>query len=328
MSVLARPFRVVSCAASFGVFTKEPLQRLIDAGCDVWINPTGRVLTKAEIVEKAYEADAVIVGNDDFGDDVIRKLPNLKLIARHGAGINNIGYSEARERGITVTNTPGANAEETADLTFALLLDLERHVSQMNLELRGGTWRKRAGHSLYGKTIGIIGVGRIGQAVARRAMGFGMDILGNDIKPDEGAAKTGLIFTSLNDLLKRSDIVTIHTPLTQATENLIGAKELRMMKDDAALINTARDGIVRHAALAKALEEGRLYGYASDVHDGEPPKHSPLFDLPNVVVTPHAGSATYEANYRMGMAVADNVIAFMEGHTPPNVVTAMSQIYG
>ena len=198
----------------------------------------------------------------------------------------------------------------------------------MNLELKEGEWRKRAGHSLYGKTIGIIGVGRIGKAVARRAMGFGLDILGNDIAPDEAAAKTGLIFTSLNDLLRRSDIVTLHVPLTQATENLIGAKELRMMKDDSILINTARDGIIRHSALAKALNEGRLYGYASDVHHGEPPKHSPLFDLPNVIVTPHAGSATYEANYRMGMAVADNVIAFMEGHTPPNVVTAMSQIYG
>ena len=321
-------FKVVSCAATFGVFTNEPLKRLEDAGCEVWVNPFGRVLKKSEIIEYSHDADAIIVGNDDFGDDVIRGLPNLKLIARHGAGVNNIGYQEAVRRGITVTNTPGANAEETADLTFALILDLERHVSQMNLELKEGEWRKRAGHSLYGKTIGIIGVGRIGKAVARRAMGFGLDILGNDIVPDEAAAKTGLIFTSLNDLLRRSDIVTLHVPLTQATENLIGAKELRMMKDDSILINTARDGIIRHSALAKALNEGHLYGYASDVHHGEPPKHSPLFDLPNVIVTPHAGSATYEANYRMGMAVADNVIAFMEGHTPPNVVTAMSQIYG
>lgn len=321
-------FKVVSCAATFGVFTEEPLHRLEAAGCDVWINPYGRVLKKQEILEHAYDADAVIVGNDDFGDDVIRALPNLKLIARHGSGVNNIGYHEAHRRGITVTNTPGANAEETADLTFSLILDLERHVSQMNYELKGGAWRKRAGHSLYGKTIGVVGVGRIGQAVARRAMGFGLDILGNDIAPDENAAKTGLIFTGLNDLLRRSDIVTLHVPLTQATENLIGAKELRMMKDDAILINTARDGIIRHSALVKALGEGRLYGYASDVHQGEPPKHSPLFDLPNVLVTPHAGSATYEANYRMGMAVADNIMAFIDGRTPPNVVSAMSQIYG
>ena len=319
--------KVFSCAATFGVFTKEPLERLEAAGCEVWVNPTGRVLTKAEILEHAYDADVAIVGNDDFNGDVIRRLPNLKLITRHGSGVNNIDFSEAKHRGIVVTNTPDANVEETADLTFGLILDLERHLSQMNAELKDGIWRKRAGHSLYGKTIGIIDVGRIGQAVARRAMGFGLDILGNDINPDESAARTGLIFTSLNDLLKRSDIVTIHTPLTQATENLIGAKELRMMKDDAILINTSRDGIVRHSALTKALTEGRLYGYASDVHAGEPPKHSPLFDLPNVIVTPHAGSATYEANYRMGMAVADNVIAFMDGCVPPNVVTSLGQFY-
>ena len=293
----------------------------------MWVNPTGRVLTKAEILRFAYDADAVIVGNDDFNADVIRRLPNLKLIARHGSGVNNIAFSETLRRGIVVTNTPGANAEETADLTFGLILDLERHISQMNYELKGDEWRKRPGHSLYGKTIGIIGVGRIGQAVARRAMGFGLDILGNDINPDESAAKTGLIFTSLNDLLKRSDIVTIHTPLTQATENLIGAKELRMMKDNAILINTSRDGIIRHAALTKALTEGRLYGYASDVHEGEPPKHSSLFDMPNVLVTPHAGSATYEANYRMGMAVADNIIAFKDGVTPPNVVASLAQFF-
>ena len=236
--------KVFSCAATFGVFTKEPLERLEAAGCEVWVNPTGRVLTKAEILEHAYDADVAIVGNDDFNGDVIRRLPNLKLIARHGSGVNNIDFSEAMHRGIVVTNTPDANIEETADLTFGLVLDLERHLSQMNAELKGGIWRKRAGHSLYGKTIGIIGVGRIGQAVARRAMGFGLDILGNDINPDESAARTGLIFTNLNDLLKRSDIVTIHTPLTQATENLIGAKELRMMKDDAILINTSRDGII------------------------------------------------------------------------------------
>ena len=285
-------------------------------------------MTKKEILDFAYGADAVVVGNDVFSDDIIRQLPDLKLIARHGAGVDNIGYQEARRRGIIVTNTPGANAEETADLTFGLILDLERHITQMNNELKHGTWKKCAGHSLYGKTIGIIGVGTIGTAVARRAMGFGMDILGNDIRDRPDAARTGLIFTSLNDLLKRSDIVTLHTPLTDVTKNLIGAKELRMMKDDAILVNTARDGIVRHSALEKALAEGRLHGYATDVHPSEPPKHLAMYDLPNVIVTPHAGSATYESNLRMGMAVADNIIAVKNGVEPPNLVTPLTQLYG
>lgn len=328
MSNSTKTFTISSCAATFGVFTKEPVERLREAGCTVKLNPHGRVLKRAEIIEHAYDADVVVVGNDDFSREVIRSLPHLKLIARHGSGTNNIDYAEAMRRGILITNTPGANAEETADLTFALILNLERHVSLMDAELKRGVWRKRAGHSLYGKTIGIIGVGAIGRAVARRAMGFGMDILGNDIQENPEAAKMGLIFTTLNDLLRRSDIVTIHTPLTAATRNLIGARELRLMKDDAILVNTARDGIVRYSALERMLVSGKLYGYAADVHDGEPPKNPSIFELPNVLVTPHAGSATYEANFRMGMAVADNIITFKDGIAPPNLVTPMNHLYG
>lgn len=322
------PFKVVSLSVSFGVFTTEPVRRLEAAGCEVILSPYSRAMTSEEIVEAAYDADAVVLGNGRMTAQVISQLPNLKLIARHGRGVDNIDYAEARRRGIIVTNTTGANVEETADLTFALILDLERHVTQMNNELKGGTWAKHAGHSLFGKTIGIIGVGDIGTAVARRAMGFGMDILGYDIKERPEAAITGLIFTSLNDLLRRSDVVTLHTPLTDISRNMLGAKELRMMKDDAVLINTSRAGIVRQAALEKALHEGRLYGYATDVYSGEPPRVPDFASLPNVIVTPHAGSATYESNLRMGMAVADNIIAVKNGVEPPNLVTPLTQLYG
>ena len=325
---MSAPFRVASCAASFGVFTKEPVERLEAAGCEVAISPYGRAMTKKEIVEFSRGAEAVVLGNGKMPASVIDALPNLRIIARHGRGVDNIDYNEATKRGIVVTNAPGTNTEETADLTFGLILDLERHLTLMNNELKSGTWRKRAGHSLYGKTIGIIGVGDIGIAVAKRAMGFGMDIIGCDIHERPEASVTGLIFTSLNDLLKRSDIVTLHTPLTDVTRNLIGAKELRMMKDDAVLVNTARAGIVRQSALEKALLEGRLYGYATDVHAGEPPQIAKIAELPNVLVTPHAGSATYEANLRMGMAVADNIIAVKDGVTPPNLVTPVTLLYG
>ena len=322
------PFKVCSCAASFGVFCREPIDRLEAAGCDVTINPFGRALTKKETIEFAADADAVVLGNGLMPASVIESLPKLKMIARHGRGVDGIDFTAATSRGITITNTPGANTEETADLTFGMILDLERHITLMNNELKNGVWKKRAGHSLYGKTIGIIGVGDIGIAVARRAMGFGMDILGCDINQRCDAAVTGLIFTSLNDLLRRSDIVTIHTPLTDMTKNLIGAKELRMMKDDAILVNTARAGIVRQAALEKALMEGRLYGYATDVHEKVPPRLSRIADYPNVIVTPHAGSATLEANLRMSMAVADNIIAVKNGVVPPNLVTPMNLLYG
>lgn len=259
---------------------------------------------------------------------MIRALPKLKLIARHGTGIDSIAYVEARSCGIVITNAPGTNSEETADLTFGIILDLERNISLMHAELKSGIWKKRAGHSLYGKTIGIIGVGAIGQAVARRAMGFGMDILGNDIVQRPEAARTGLIFTSLNELLRKSDIVTLHVPLTGATRNLIGAKELRMMREDAILVNTSRWGIIRKEALEKALQSGQLMGYATDVHEQEPGPAPSFADLPNVLVTPHAGSATYETNLRMGMTVADNIIAVKNGVTPPNLVTPVSLIFG
>lgn len=321
-------FNVVSFAATFGVFTREPLERPEAAGCNVTIVEHDHPLTPVEMMYHAQEADAVILGGGGMKRSVMERLPRLKLIVQHGRGIDGIDYTTAMKCGITIANTPGVNTEETADLTFGLIIDLERHITQMNNELKNGIWKKRAGHSLYGKTIGIVGVGAIGKAVARRAMGFGMDILGNDIFPQEDAAATGLIFTSLNDLLKRSDIVTLHVPLTSSTVNLIGAKELKMMRENAILVNTSRAGIIREVALEKALRSGSLYGYATDVYKNEPGPAPSIAELPNVIVTPHVGSATYETNLRMGMAVADNIIAVKNGVTPPNVVTPLSLLYG
>lgn len=319
-------FVVASCAATFGIFNDAPLRRLEAAGCEVRINPFGRPLSPSEIVAHAEGADALILGNDRLDAATIDRLPDLKIIARHGAGFDAIDFGKVAERGITVTNTPGANSEETADLTFALILDLARMVTQSVVQLKGGVWNKIPGRSLHGKTIGIIGVGDIGMAVARRAMGFGMDILGNDIVQRDEAARYGLLYTSLNDLLAASDVISIHAPLTSATKNLLGAREFRRMKEGALLVNTARAGIVRESALEKALLSGRLGGYAVDVYDPEPPTLGKVYELPNVLTTPHIGSATFEANLRMGMAVADNIIAFKDGHVPPNRVTAADRV--
>lgn len=317
---------VASCAVTFGIFNKVPVERLEDAGCEVRLNPYGRPLTPAEIVEHAKDADVIILGNDRLDSATIGKLPNLKLVVRHGAGLDNIDFSELGKRDITVANTPGANKEETADLTFALILDLARMVTQSINQLKGGVWNKIPGRTLYGKTIGIIGVGTIGMAVASRAMGFGMDILGNDIIQRDEAARYGLLYTSLNELLSASDIVTIHVPLTSATKNLIGARELKRMKPGALLINTARAGVVREAALEKALMSGHLGGYAVDVYAKEPPNPTPYMSLPNVLTTPHIGSSTMEANLRMGDMAVDNILAFMNGAVLPNKVTVVDRL--
>lgn len=323
---MSEKFVVASCAATFGIFEQEPKERLEAAGCEVRINPYGRPLTPAEIVEHGRDADVLILGNDLLDAATIDALPSLRMVARHGAGFDNIDFGALTRRGIVVTNTPGANREETADLTFALLLDLARMVTQSVNQLKAGVWNKIPGRSLYGKTLGIIGVGSIGMAVARRAMGFGMDILGNDIVQREEAAHYGLLYTSLNDLLAKSDVVTIHAPLTSATRNLLGAREFRHMKEGALLVNTARADIVRTSALEKALLSGKLGGYAVDVYEKEPPALSKVFDLPNVLTTPHIGSATFEANRRMGDVVVDNVIAFKDGNVPPNRVTAADRV--
>lgn len=317
---------VASCAVTFGIFNKVPVERLEDAGCEVRLNPYGRPLTPVEIVEHAKDADVIILGNDRLDSATIGKLPNLKLVVRHGAGLDNIDFSEFDKREIAVANTPGANKEETADLTFALILDLARMMTQSINQLKGGVWNKIPGRSLYGKTIGIIGVGAIGMAVASRAMGFGMDILGNDIVQRDEAARFGLLYTSLNELLSASDIVTIHVPLTSATKNLIGARELKRMKPCALLINTARAGVVREAALEKALMSGHLGGYAVDVYAKEPPNPTPYMSLPNVLTTPHIGSSTMEANLRMGDMAVDNILAFMNGVVLPNKVTVVDRL--
>lgn len=317
---------VASCAVTFGIFNKVPVERLEDAGCEVRLNPYGRPLTPAEIVEHAKDADVIILGNDRLDSAAIGKLPNLKLVVRHGAGLDNIDFSELGKRDITVANTPGANKEETADLTFALILDLARMVTQSINQLKGGVWNKIPGRTLYGKTIGIIGVGAIGMAVASRAMGFGMDILGNDIVQRDEAARFGLLYTSLNELLSASDVVTIHAPLTSATKNLIGARELKRMKPGALLINTARAGVVREAALEKALMSGHLGGCAVDVYAKEPPDPTSYMSLPNVLTTPHIGSSTMEANLRMGDMAVDNILAFMNGAVLPNKVTVVDRL--
>lgn len=317
---------VASCAVTFGIFNKVPVEHLEDAGCEVRLNPYGRPLTPVEIVEHAKDADVIILGNDRLDSATIGKLPNLKLVVRHGAGLDNIDFSEFDKREIAVANTPGANKEETADLTFALILDLARMMTQSINQLKGGVWNKIPGRSLYGKTIGIIGVGAIGMAVASRAMGFGMDILGNDIIQRDEAARYGLLYTSLNELLSASDIVTIHVPLTSATKNLIGARELKRMKPGALLINTARAGVVREAALEKALMSGHLGGYAVDVYAKEPPNPTPYMSLPNVLTTPHIGSSTMEANLRMGDMAVDNILAFMNGAVLPNKVTVVDRL--
>lgn len=311
---------VASTAVTFGYATDYPVERLEKAGCEVRLNPYGRPLTPKEILEFAADADAIILGNDELPGKTIRKLKKLKLIARYGVGFDAVDIYEAQLNNILVTSAPASNREETADFAMGLILDLMRHITQMNNDLKQGIWNKRPGVSLNNKTLGIIGVGQIGTALTRRATGFGLDVLGYDILQRTEPTVYGLVYTELNDLLRRSDIISLSCPLNDSSRNMIGAREFRMLKPGAIMVNTGRSQVIRDDALAKALQSGRLAGYATDVFDEEPPVHRAYYDMENVIVTPHASGTTAESARVMGDIVVDNILAVMDGIEPPDLV--------
>ncbi|MGC8842726.1 MAG: 2-hydroxyacid dehydrogenase, partial [bacterium] len=242
-------------------------------------------------------------------------------------GYDNIDVKEATRRKIMVTNTPGVLTETTADLTFALILATARRLVEADKFTRSGKWKSWGpmlflGRDVYGATLGIIGMGRIGQAVARRAKGFNMKIIYYSRRRNEEAEKElGAEYRELHSLLKEADIITIHTPLTEETYHLIGEKELSLMKPSAILINTARGAVVDQRALFKALKEKRIFGAGLDVYEKEPiDADDPLLELDNVVVLPHIGSATVETRGRMARMAAENLLAGLRGEIPQNLV--------
>ena len=253
--------------------------------------------------------------------EMIMSAPHLKLITNFGVGFNNIDLEACRERGIRVTNTPQPVIEPTAELAFALMHDVARRTAEFDRKLRQGTAEafgvmNNLSHSLYGKTLGIIGMGRIGQALARRAVASGMRIVYHNRRPlgDETMRLLGYdaSFVSKDELLRTADFVSLNLPYTPAVKHLIGATELRMMKPTAYLINTARGAHVDEEALVKALKEGEIAGAAMDVYEHEPKIHPELLTLDNVVLSPHTGTGTWEGRIAMCENVCDNILAWQQ----------------
>ena len=253
--------------------------------------------------------------------EMIMSAPHLKLITNFGVGFNNIDLEACRERGIRVTNTPQPVIEPTAELAFALMHDVARRTAEFDRKLRQGTAEafgvmNNLSHSLYGKTLGIIGMGRIGQALARRAVASGMRIVYHNRRPlgDEAMRLLGYdaSFVSKDELLRTADFVSLNLPYTPEVKHLIGATELRMMKSTAYLINTARGAHVDEEALVKALKEGEIAGAAMDVYEHEPQIHPELLTLDNVVLSPHTGTGTWEGRIAMCENVCDNILAWQQ----------------
>jgi glyoxylate reductase len=250
----------------------------------------------------------------------------LSVIANMAVGYDNVDVAAATERGVVVTNTPGVLDETTADVAFMLLLAAARRLGEGERLLRAGSWewwgpKQLMGRDVWGKELGIVGFGRIGQSVARRARGFGMQILyHNRSRKEEAEQELGARYLEFDELLETADFVSIHTPLTDETSHLIGAAELAKMKPESVLVNTSRGPVVDEAALADALAEGRIFAAGLDVYEEEPTVHPKLLELENVVLAPHIGSASVETRDKMAVLAAENLVAVLRGEQPENPV--------
>lgn len=283
--------------------------------------PQGEKLTKEEIIRLLPEYDILLaIFSRPIDKEMIDAGKKLRLISNYGVGFNNIDIRYAREKGITVCNTPESVCNPTAELCMALLLGIARRIGEMDRRIRTekeGLWgvMKNLGYGLEGKTLGIVGLGHIGQSVARKATAFGMNILYYNRKNDV----PGYRRTDMDTLLKESDFISIHTPLTEATRHLVGARELGRMKKTAFLINTSRGAVIDEAALTRSLQERQIAGAALDVFEFEPHITEALYALDNVLLVPHIGTATHDGRIAMGREALDNIRNFLNGH-PTNVV--------
>lgn len=281
------------------------------------------------LLSKIRDVDGLLcLLTDNIDSEIIEASQRLKVVSNYAVGFNNIDVNTATKKGIYVTNTPGILTETTADFTFALLLAVSRRLVESDKYIRMGEWkhawgpRMFLGSDVHGKTLGIIGLGRIGKALAKRAKGFDMKIIYHDIIRDESfEERFGVSFRSLKELLEEADFVSVNVPLTKETYHLIGEKEISAMKKTAFIINTSRGAVIDEKQLYNALKNGRIAGAALDVFEKEPINpENPLLKLDNVVVTPHIASASIETRKNMAILAATNLVKALKGEDPPNLV--------
>ena len=317
------------------VFVTKPIPlealELLKERCEVEMNTEERTLPKDELLTKMKDRDAILVVSTPMDEEIFKNVSHqCKIFANHGVGYNHIDVDAATKYGFWVSNTPDAVIDATADLTWALLLSAARRISECDPFVRAGKkgWGATnllASH-VSGKTLGVIGGGRIGTAVAERAKGFKMKIIYTDVQPCQPfEAATGGQYTDKETLLKEADFITLHVPLLPATRHLISEPELKMMKKTAILINAARGPIVDEKALVAALKAGEIKGAGLDVFEREPNLEPGLAELPNVVLTPHVGTSTLDARVEMGNTCARNIFAALDGQMPPDCLNPQAK---
>lgn len=305
-------YQVVSTSPTFGKYSSKPVKLLEEAGYQLTLVSDANTEEKME--EAIQNADALIVGVEPVTDKVLKNANRLKVISKHGAGVDNIDLKAAKKNSIVVANAPGANKHAVADYVFGLLLSAARQIPMVNSRLKENKWKHHVGVELYNKTIGIIGTGRIGKEVIRRAKGFNMNILAYDLYPDKTLTSNKIVnYVSLDELFSSSDFVTMHIDLNEETENMVSTRELELMKETSILINTSRGGIVDEEALYEALLSKKIRAAAIDVFKREPLIESPLLTLDNFLGSPHTAGYTEEALTEVGILTAKNIIEVLEG---------------
>lgn len=292
---------------------------LLDQHFDVEPNPSDAEWSREELLARVRDKDALyVVASDKVDPDLIAAAPKLRMVATGSVGFNHVDLAACRDHGIAVSNTPDVLTNATADMAWTLLMSAARRVTESERWLRDGHWRRWAwdqflGQDVYGATVGVVGLGRIGAAVARRARGFDMKVIYSDVVPSPLAAEVGASYVERDELLRTADHVVLTLPYSAKTHHTIGERELAMMKPTAVLVNISRGGIVDDAALARALRDGRIAAAGLDVYENEPALHPDLLQAPGVVLTPHIGSGTSSSRHAMAMLAARNLVAWTQG---------------
>jgi D-3-phosphoglycerate dehydrogenase len=312
-------YRVLLTAHTARLAKGNHLQQLVDAGCEIVDGPYRRPATEDELIPLLDGIDAALATTDAYTRRVFAAAPRLKVIARTGVGFDSIDLAAAAEHGVWVTTTPGTNEFSVADMALTLILALARQLVPVANHTAAGGWERPLGIELGGRTLGLVGFGRIGRQVAVRARAFGMAVVVYDVFQDErAAAEAGARYVSLDELFASADVVSLHAPATPETRDLICTESIAKMKPGALLVNTARGELVNEMDLAAALREGRLGGAALDVFKREPPgADNPLLGLPNVVATPHVAGVTEDTAERMAALAVQNILAALRGERPP-----------
>lgn len=306
--------KVLTTPRSYGKTDPAVFDMLEQAGIEVIRNTSGNIFTKEQMIENIADCDGVIVGVDPMDADVIAAAPKLKAIAKYGVGVDNIDLDAAKARGIKVSVTVGANSEAVADYAFALLMAMARKVPMIDSECRKHNWKKITTRDVSRSVIGIAGMGAIGKLVARRARAFDMEVLGYDVFWDEKfAEENGVKRATMEEIYARADFISLHVPLLPSTRGMIGAAQLRAMKSDAVIINTARGGLIDEDALLTALENHEIGGACIDAFEQEPPRDERWFTLDNVILGSHCAASTSGASLNMGRMATANVIRDLKG---------------